>query len=194
MAADKRRFGRVKKRVACTMTAAGRRYSGMILDVSPQGVFVQTSAKLDPGTPVDLELGIGPEETLQMQARVARSRLVPAELRSIAKGGLGLHIDIPPEEYFGFYAKVSGIADPETKTPAKAGASAKPEKKKKAKKLPPRMAPPQPKLRYRVRLAQVSGGSRTRSVNVECNTIDDAATQALKAVGGGWKVLKVDPV
>ncbi len=202
---ERRRHARVKKRVSCTIISGGRRYTGVCLDVSPQGVFVQTSAKLDPGTTVDLELGIGPEEALQMQARVARSKLVPAELRSIAKGGLGLHIDLPPEEYFRFYAKLSGTDltggpnerrraprcdEDQDKTSAEAGISAKPKKKK----LPPRMAPPQPKLRYRVRLAQVSGGTRTRSVTVECNTIDDARDRALQTVDGDWKVLKIDPV
>ena len=190
---NRRRYARVKRRLSCALTSGGRRYTGVVLDVSAHGVFVQTSAKLEPGTMVDLELGIGPEETLQMQARVARSKLVPAELRSIAKGGLGLHIVIPPEEYFGFYAKVSGTAAPEAMASAKASASAKPEKKKRAKKLPPRMDPPQPKLRYRVRLAQVSGGARTRSVTVECSTISDAEKLAIRAVGSGWKVLKVDP-
>ena len=79
------------------------------------------------------------------------------------------------------------------KTPAET--AAKPKKKKKAtrkRKLPPRMAPPPVKLRYRVFLSQVAG-LRTRSLTVECSTIDDAETLAIRTVGSDWKVLKVDP-
>ncbi len=195
---NKRRHARVKKRVSCALTSGGRHYTGVVLDVSPQGVFVQTSAKLNPGAIVDLEMGIGANQSVQMQARVARSKLVPPELRSIAKGGLGLHIDLPPPEFYEFFANLTRTDLPggeaqKAKTPAEPAPQAK--KKKKAtrkRKLPPRMAPPAARLRYRVRLSQV-GGSRTRSVTVECSTISHAERLAIKTVGSGWKFLKVDP-
>ena len=194
---NKRRHARVKKRVSCALTSGGRRYTGVVLDVSPQGVFVQTSAKLNPGAIVDLEMGIGANQSVQMQARVARSKLVPPELRSIAKGGLGLHIDLPPPEFYEFFANLTRTDLPggeaqKAKTPAEPAAQAKKKKATRKRKLPPRMAPPPARLRYRVRLSQV-GGSRTRSVTVECSTIGDAEGLAIRAVGSGWKVLKVDP-
>ncbi len=194
---NKRRHARVKKRVSCALTSGGRRYTGVVLDVSPQGVFVQTSAKLNPGAIVELEMGIGANQAVQMQARVARSKLVPPELRSIAKGGLGLHIDLPPPEFYEFFANLTRTDLPggeaqKAKTPAEPAAQAKKKKATRKRKLPPRMAPPEAKLSYRVRLSQV-GGSRTRSVTVECSTISDAERSAIKTVGSGWKVLKVDP-
>ncbi len=194
---NKRRHARVKKRVSCALASGGRRYTGVVLDVSPEGLFVQTSAKLEPGAIVDLEMGIGANQTLQMQARVVRAKLVPPELRSIAKGGLGLHIDLPPPEFYEFFANLTRTDLPggeaqKAKTPAEPAAQAKKKKATRKRKLPPRMAPPEAKLSYRVRLSQV-GGSRTRSVTVECSTISDAERLAIKNVGSGWKVLKVDP-
>ena len=167
------------------------------MDVSPHGVFVQTSARLKPGAIVELELGIGPDETLQMQARVTHAKLVPPELRSIAKGGLGLHIDLPPQEFFEFFANLTRTDLPggkaqKAKIPAETTAQAKKKKATRKKKLPPRMAPPPTRLRYRVCLSQV-GGLCTRSVTVECSTISDAEKLAIRAVGSGWKVLKIDP-
>ncbi len=194
---NKRRHARVKKRVSCALTSGGRRYTGVVLDVSPQGVFVQTSAKLNPGAIVDLEMGIGANQSVQMQARVARSKLVPPELRSIAKGGLGLHIDLPPPEFYEFFANLTRTDLPggeaqKAKTPAEPAPQAKKKKATRKRKLPPRMAPPEARLRYQVRLSQV-GGSRTRSVTVECSTVSDAGRLAIRAVGSDWKVLKVDP-
>ena len=51
---------------------------------------------------------------------------------------------------------------------------------------------PAPKLRYRVRLVQIDS-SRSRMINVECNTLDEAGEAALEAAGEGWKVIKIDP-
>ena len=194
---NKRRHARVKKRVSCALTSGGRRYTGVVLDVSPQGVFVQTSAKLEPGAIVELEMGIGTNQTVQMQAQVARAKLVPPELRSIAKGGLGLRIDLPPPEFYEFFANLTRTDLPggeaqKAKTPAAPAAQAKKKKATRKRKLPPRMAPPAAKLGHRVRLSQV-GGSRTRSVTVECSTVSDAERLAIRTVGNGWKVLKVDP-
>ena len=102
---QRRRHGRTKKRISCTLLSGDRRYSGVVLDCSPQGLFVQCSAKLPPGAMVTIELGVSSQqEPLVMDARVARHKLVPPQLRSVAQGGLGLHIDLPPQGYLEFYA------------------------------------------------------------------------------------------
>jgi hypothetical protein len=155
------------------LVCGDRRYSGVVLDCSPQGLFVQTSATISPGAMVTVELGVSSqEEPLLLEARVARHKLVPPQLRSVAQGGLGLHIDLPPQGYLEFYAEVTRTELPTAERRTK-----------------PRT---DPKLRYRVRLAQI-GGSRSRMVNVECNTLDEAEQAALDAVGDGWKVIKIDP-
>ncbi len=173
---QRRHHVRTKKRISCTLVSGEQRYSGVVLDCSPQGLFVQTSAKLVPGSMVDIELGVSTQpEPLLMQARVARQKVVPPRLRSVAHGGIGLHIDLPPQGYLEFFAELTRTELPTA------------EKSDRRKK--PR---PAPKLRYQVRLVQI-GGSRSRRVNVECNTLDEAEVAALEAVGDSWKVIKIDP-
>jgi hypothetical protein len=173
---QRRRHARTKKRISCTVVSGDRRYSGVVLDCSPQGLFVQTSAHLPPGERVHVELGVSrQEEPMRLEARVARHKQVPPQLRSLAQGGLGLHIDLPPQDYLEFYAEVSNTELP---TVDKSDRREKPQSA--------------PKLRYRVRLATI-GGSRSRMVDVECNTLDEAERAALDSVGDGWKVIKTDP-
>jgi hypothetical protein len=173
---QRRRHNRTKKRIGCSLVCGNQRYPGIVLDVSPQGLFVQTSASLAPGSIVNVELGVSNhQEPLRVEARVARHKQVPPRLRSIAGGGLGLHIDLPSQGFLQFYADLT-----RTNLPA-------PEKSEQPKK-----PPPAPQLRYRVRLVQI-GGSRSRLVDVECNTLDAAERAALDAAGDGWKVIQIDP-
>jgi hypothetical protein len=172
----RRRHERTKKRISCALLSGDRRYSGIVLDCSPQGLFVQTSANLSPGTIVNAELGVSSQkEPLVMEARVVRYKLVPPQLRSVAQGGLALHIDLPSQGYLEFFA---GLTRTDLPTAEKTNRRTKP--------------PPAPTLRYRARLAQI-GGSRSRIVDVECNTLDEAEQAALNAVGDDWRVIKIDP-
>jgi hypothetical protein len=168
---NRRRQPRTKKRITCTLVSGDRRYSGVVLDCSPQGLFVQTSAKLDPMTLVQVELGVSShQEPLRVEARVARQKLVPPQLRSVAQGGLGLQIDLPTQAYLEFFAAVTRTELPKA----------------------PKSPKPAPKLRYRVRLVEI-GGSRTRTLDVQCNTLDEAEQAAIASAGEGWKVIKIDP-
>ena len=196
---NRRRHARTKKRISCALLSGGRRYSGVVIDCSPQGLFVQTSAKLAPGTIVEVELGVSTrEEPLLMQARVARQKLVPPELRSVAQGGLGLQIDLPPQAYLEFYAELTRTELPtgakvETPSePSKHATSTKPTKLEKLRRLHKVAPPATSKLRYRVRLAQIAG-SRSRTIDVQCSTLNEAETAALETVGDGWKVIKIEP-
>ena len=107
-----RLFERKKRRMPCSVTFDGRKHSGLVLDVSPGGLFVQTSAKAEPGDRLDLNLSIpGEEQMVHMQVEVARKVVVPPRLRTVAHGGIGeadddglgllglpgvhLHLDLP---------------------------------------------------------------------------------------------------
>ena len=79
----------------------------MVLDISASGLFVQTNASPAPGTPLRLELRVpGLSEPLEMQAIVARKRIVPPRLRTLLQGGIGIQLENPPEEYFALVAKL----------------------------------------------------------------------------------------
>ena len=47
---------RRKRRLPCEVRAGGQQWSGMVLDVSPSGLFVQTGAKVGPGDSLELDL------------------------------------------------------------------------------------------------------------------------------------------
>ena len=93
--------------MVCELVAEGGRTPGIVLDLSANGVFVQTSATLPPGSRVDLELQLpGSKEPIRIHGRVARRRAVPARLRSVVQGGIGVAIDNAPEAFFRFIAEL----------------------------------------------------------------------------------------
>ena len=95
---DRRTETRLRRRMACEINVGGRRYSGLVVDLSSGGLFVRTRATLSPGTVVALQLRDGRQE-LPLQAAVARRRMVPARLASVSHGGVGLRLVHAPESY-----------------------------------------------------------------------------------------------
>ncbi len=173
--------------MTCGLTIEGRHYSGFVLDISPNGLYVQTSARPSPGTAVDVELGLPTrKEPLRMRAKVARQKLVPPELLSVAQGGIGLRVDEPPKAFTEYYFS---IAPPESyaETPARSGRPRKPADDQQ----PPAEVREPP--RYRVRVSQLSG-PRSRTIIVACDTVEEAQRQALAETGEGWKVLATEPL
>lgn len=93
---------RFRKRIPCAFNAGGRSSSGLVLNVSRSGLFLQTSIPEDSGTVVDLELKpLDRVEPIALTARVVWRKAVPAQLRTIASGGFGLQIIRADEAYYG---------------------------------------------------------------------------------------------
>jgi hypothetical protein len=171
----------------CGLSIEGRHYSGFVLDISVHGLYVQTSARPAPGTAVDVELSLPTrKEPVHMRAKVARQKLVPPELRSVAQGGIGLHIDEPPEAFVEYYISVTP-PDLDPETAAEYG-----HLRGVAEGRKPRGGGGE-SLRYRVRVSQTSG-PRSRTITVACETLEEAKQRALAEVGEGWKVLSAEPV
>jgi hypothetical protein len=173
--------------MTCGLTIEGRHYSGFVLDISDHGLYVQTSARPSPGTLVDIELGLPTQkEPVRMRAKVARQKLVPPELLSVAQGGIGLHVDEPPEVFTQYYISIAP-PEPYEYAPATSGGSSGAGKD--------RAAPDEAEasLRYRVRVSQLSG-PRSRTIIVACDTVQEAQEKALAEAGEGWKVLSAEPV
>jgi hypothetical protein len=212
---NRRAEPRIKKRISCELTVAERQFRGVVLDLSSHGLFVQTAAKPDPGQTVALAIAApGRREPLVLEARVARAKLVPPKLRAVAQGGVGLHIEEPPEEYRRFVeevqrpvkiAKVSvlGEAGEDAKggdedasrltrdrldrffsRSAKAAAS---RGKDKAKSAQPKAGPYTQLPRWRVQLRQVAGPA-TRSFIIRCGTEAEVRDQAMAEVDDDWKI------
>lgn len=191
---------RVRKRLPCDVTVEGLRHSGMVLNVSPRGLFVQTNAEATPGSEVAIDLTPPDQhQSVALKATVVWKRTVPRQMLTVARGGMGLRIQEASEGYFSFLSAVirDAGATPVTPTPAQPPApraSTRGASRDAAEPLPmPRtpMPPPVSKsMRFKVRVSQIAG-ARTRFVEVTALSTRQAGRLALREVGEGWQVLEV---
>ncbi len=202
-------FERKRRQMPCTLTLDGRNHGGLILDVSPGGLYIQSSAKIKPGDQIEIQLTIpGIDGRHRLQVEVVRKVVVPARLLKIARGGVGVRIINAPEAYYQFMDGLGVTADAgtskleqlENRRAQAAGASSAADAKPKANaereakiKAESEAKDESPSLQpqFRVRIKQ-SQGPRSRTVSVEADSEDDARSQALHAAGAGWIVLGVD--
>ena len=102
---------RFKKRMSCRLKQEQRTYAGMVLDVSRTGLFVQTSAGAKPGDEVEVLLGSREQAApVALTAEVVWQRKVPAQLRIVVEGGVGLKIRYAPELYYALLADAAQVA------------------------------------------------------------------------------------
>ena len=176
---------RVPKRLPCDVKIAGLRHTGLVLNVSPRGLFVQTSAEAKPGSEISIDLTPPKQrESVELRATVVWKRTVPRQMLTAARGGMGLRILDAPEDYYTFLFGVIGRARPASSSP-----SAEPITELPTPRDP--IAPPISKqLKFRVRVNQLSG-PRSRYVKVTASSPRQAGRRALEEVGEGWQVLEV---
>jgi hypothetical protein len=207
---NRRRASRIRKRLGCSLKIDGRHHSGVVLDVSAAGLFVQTSAKPEPGTPVSVELSVpGSPRPLFLQAVVARQKLVPPQLLTVAQGGIGLLIQNAPEDWYTFIdssgprqteaipsAPSAQGADTEETPAAASAAKSRPSKRAASKRrvVTERNATKsEPSLiRFRMRISQIAT-SRSRSMIVSATSEAEARSLASEEAGDGWKVIECTP-
>jgi len=201
--------------MTCTLMCRGKRYAGLVLDISANGLFVQTSAGPELGEPVQLDVSLpGRQEPVRMDGKTARRRVVPPRLRAVAHGGVGIALVNAPEEYFEYVAAVfrtEGAVDkPEIKPRRKSSLERKARQLALRRSLGPRMPrppdladeaePAEPKAavakpgagtvrRYRVR---VKLGLRRQMLEVEASSDADARRRALAEAGDAWRVLRCE--
>jgi hypothetical protein len=147
----------------------------MVLNVSPSGLFVQTTARIRPGDDVlvHLNLCMG-EPAIPVRARVVWKRLVAPHLQIVTKGGVGLQIHTAPESYYEFLAGVAGgRAD-----------------RWRSEEIPEVRAEPLAE-RFRVRVKQ-ENGPRSRSMVLRCASEEEARATALARTGRGWVILEIE--
>ena len=192
-------FERKRRQMPCTLTLDGRHHGGLILDLSPGGLFIQSRTKLKRGDQLEIQMTIpGVEGRVRMQVEVVRKVIVPTRLLKVAHGGVGVRIINAPEAYYQFMESLGITADSDSSKPAQSknpsadSAAAPPvaelEPEPEASDEPPAAQP-----RFRVRVKQTQG-PRSRAVDVTAESEDDAQRQALADVGDGWIVLGVERV
>ena len=200
-------FERKRRQMPCTLTLDGRNHGGLILDVSPGGLYIQSSAKIKPGDQIEIQMTIpGIEGRHRLQVEVVRKVVVPARLLKVARGGVGVRIINAPEAYYQFMDDLGVTADAGTSkieqlenrrarvcggAPGRRGQTRTESRTRTGRTEPPKPKPPAPQPQFRVRIKQ-SQGPRSRTVSVEADSEDDARRQALHAAGAGWIVLGVE--
>jgi hypothetical protein len=176
-------YERKKRRMPCDVIFEGQQHSGLVLDVSPGGLFIQTSAKAKPGDRLDLRLSLpGETQKLPMQVEVVRKVVVPARLLAIAHGGVGVRILNAPEAYYNFMGTLGIGSDP---------GEFKPERRVEVASQEAGGTASQPGQSYRVRVKQIQG-PRSRVMDVVAGDEEDARAQALAELGEGWQVLQIE--
>ena len=91
---------RTKRRLTCSFSIGGQFYRGITVDLSPQGLFIQTDATAAPGSRIAIDLiGTGRSPDVHVRGVIARRRAVPAMLASAVRRGIGVKLTEAPREY-----------------------------------------------------------------------------------------------
>lgn len=99
---------RFKKRIPCKLRRDQSTFTGFVLDVSRTGLFVQTSVVAKAGDEVEITFSDRSHgASAVVSTQVAWHRHVPSQLRSAARGGLGLQIRYASEPYFVLLAEAA---------------------------------------------------------------------------------------
>jgi len=193
-----RKSNRTKHRTPCAVTIDGRRHNGFLIDYSLSGLFIQTSAKPKVGQRLDLELTLRGEK-LPMHVEVARRKTVPAQLRALAGGGIGVRILSAPEAFYRMLADQEvRAADEGARSLLTAAGSTQPRASRPRSEAPtPDLRPASPPVEampvFRVRVRTIQG-NRTRMLQVGAHDEDEAAGRAIEELGEAWKVFEVTRV
>jgi Tfp pilus assembly protein PilZ len=106
IAVEARGEQRFKKRMSCKLRLGQQDHAGIVLDVSRQGLFVQTSATARVGDKVEVVLSRPERGTaIKLVAGVRWLRRVPTQLRSVVQAGIGLQISHAEEGYYALLAE-----------------------------------------------------------------------------------------
>jgi hypothetical protein len=196
---ERRRAKRTKRRATCELWIAGERQTGILLDISSTGLFVQTTTQVAVGSEIQVEIKLpGDTRECRVRATVARVRRVPPSMTALAAGGLGLRIVEAPASYWDFVGVAAPAAGKRSSGNGfdgekRATAPSASEAPRAVPSPPPSSAPspPQPvKPSHRVRVKQV-GGMRSRLLDVHASSSAEAGQRALVQVGRGWEVVEV---
>ena len=102
---------RFKRRIPCRMKQSRRTSSGMVLDLSRRGLFVQTTVSAKAGDEVEVVLsGSEQEPDVVLNTQVVWQRKVPYQLRSTLQSGMGLQIRYASESYYALLADAAANA------------------------------------------------------------------------------------
>jgi hypothetical protein len=175
MAAERRRDERQKRRLTCRVGHEGQRFSGIVLDISPTGLFIQTTSPIPPGSTVVVELPRqGTAEAFEVRARVARRRRVPQRLASLMTAGIGLKVLDPPPAYAHLVQREDDASR----------AARGPEES-------PEQASGPELVKYRIRMTR-RGSPRSRTLVLEATSEEEVRTRLARDLGADWDLVELE--
>lgn len=89
---DKRSISRNKKRIPVRFGTDEYRHMGYTDDVSPGGIFIQTTSVLKPGGLLQVQLNTQDGEVILFTGQIRWAKRVPAQLIRKIKAGMGVKI------------------------------------------------------------------------------------------------------
>jgi hypothetical protein len=173
---EKRKQRRTRKRLTCELVIGESRETVLVRDLSPEGLFVQTRAKVDPNGRVRLVFAAKDDlPAIEVEARVARKRNTPPRLQSQVPSGVGLEVIDPSDAYYALVERsvASGVQDgeaPKEEVPAGAGIRT-----------------------FRVRLTQ-PGKAKASVFTVRSESMQGARARALSRAGRHWKIADIQEI
>ena len=103
---NRRNSDRRLRPLSCEIEIEGKAHSGVIRDLSRQGLFVTSRFEASLGAPVTVRVRRPGGEIWEIQATAARS--ADGSQALISRRGLGLVIDEAPVEFHEFVAELEG--------------------------------------------------------------------------------------
>ena len=174
---EKRKQRRTRKRLTCELVVGESRQTVFVRDLSPEGLFVQTRARIDPNAKVCLAFAAQADlPAIELEVRVRRKRHTPPRLQSSVPSGVGLEVIDPPPAYLTLVersATSGGVKDAEgLKEDAAAGSGIR---------------------TFRVRLTQ-RGKPNANVLTVRSESLQGARARALARAGRDWKIADIQEI
>jgi hypothetical protein len=99
---ERRAAPRKKKTLFCQLECRGRRLPAVVLDVSPEGLFVRTAISAPRGTEVEVTLRCAGGKSWQLRAEIARDAQAGRSRDALRGLGMGLRIATVPDGFAEF--------------------------------------------------------------------------------------------
>ena len=103
---EMRRFDRFKGRLPCLFREGGKTHRAFATNLAAGGLFLQTRAKLEPGTRLLLEIERDDQPPLLLTGTIARMQASHPSAVAVTQPGVGFALETAPEEYFDLVMKL----------------------------------------------------------------------------------------
>jgi hypothetical protein len=170
---------RVKKRLPCTLGHADRQQSGLILNLSQGGLFVQTNMPAQPGSLIDIGFrDPAGEADIDLHGAVIWRRRVSSRMMGRTESGMGVRLLGGTAAYAELLTSFLERAEPELIRDAP----------KAAPEVVNTVEQAREDSEYIVRLA-LEGSPRTKRLAIISQSPGSARVEALERAGEGWSIL-----